>query len=64
MRWRQPEADLWPLGQDAVLAAPLARRFRTLFQEGAALHDCAEWLKDLDYRDAGDKGGEFAKTAD
>ncbi len=28
--WRQPETDLWPLGQDAAFAAPLARRFRTV----------------------------------
>ncbi|HXI39197.1 MAG TPA: beta-ketoacyl synthase N-terminal-like domain-containing protein, partial [Bryobacteraceae bacterium] len=28
--WRQPETDIWPLGQDAAFAAPLARRFRTV----------------------------------
>lgn len=30
LAWNQPASGVWPLGQDAVFAAPLARRFRTV----------------------------------
>lgn len=52
-----PFRRLQGISTDAITKDLFKRRFYTLYNEGAALYECEEWLKDLEYKALKEKKG-------